>query len=66
MDEQLKQELLPKVLTQMVQITGILTPQDRLELILPIILDSIRDQEDEERRLTSILLIDELAETLGY
>jgi hypothetical protein len=49
----------------MVQITRLLTPQDRLEHILPIILDCIRDEEDEERRLTAILLIDELAETLG-
>lgn len=65
MDEQLKQELLPKILEQLVQITGYLTPADRLSLILPIILDSIKDEEDEERRLTSIVLIDELAETLG-
>jgi hypothetical protein len=36
-----------------------------LSVILPIILDSINDSEDEDRRLTSIILIDELAETLG-
>jgi hypothetical protein len=49
----------------MVQISQYLTPSDRQGLILPIILDSMRDQEDEERRLTSVVLVDELAETLG-
>lgn len=34
-------------------------------MILPIILESIKDEEDEERRLTSIILIEELCEVLG-
>ena len=65
MDEQLKQDLLPKILSQLALITSYLSQADRQTLILPIILDSIKDSEDEERRLTSIIIIDELCETLG-
>lgn len=42
-----------------------MTPYEREKYILPIIIDSIKDEEDEERRLTAVILIDELAETLG-
>lgn len=49
----------------MVQITKILTPVDRQDKILPIIQECIKDEEDEERRMNSVILVDELAETLG-
>jgi hypothetical protein len=32
---------------------------------LPIILESLKDQNDDERRLIAIRLIDELSESLG-
>ena len=64
-DETLKKEILPKVLEQMVQITKVLSEEDRISKIVPIILNSVTDEEDEERRLTSIALVDELAEVLG-
>ena len=32
---------------------------------MPIIQECIKDEEDEERRMNSIILVDELAETLG-
>ena len=32
---------------------------------MPIVLDCIKDDEDDERRLTGVILIDELAEVIG-
>jgi len=49
----------------MVQIAKLLTPHEREKKLLPIILDSIKDEEDEERRMSGLILIDELCEILG-
>jgi hypothetical protein len=65
LDETLKEQIFTQIIEQMVQITKILSPQDRENKILPIIQECIKDEEDEERRMNSIILIDELAETLG-
>ena len=35
-------------------------------MIVPIILDCLRDTEEEERRIVGITLVDELAEALGF
>jgi hypothetical protein len=64
-DDELKQSLLPQVLEQMVLITKLLSPQQREKQIVPIILGSLSDKDDEQRRITGVTLLDELAETLG-
>ena len=43
----------------------ILTCEDRTDRVLPIILDSIRDDADEERRILGLEMVDLLAESLG-
>ena len=52
-------------MNQLVIISNFLTNDDREKYILPIIMDSLKDQHDDERRLMAIRLIDELAESLG-
>lgn len=49
----------------MVQIAGLISHQQREKLIVPIILDCIKDSEDEERRMMGVSLLDDLAEILG-
>jgi len=64
-DDSLKKDLMPKVVEQMVLITSLLSQYEKEKLIVPIILESVKDEEDEERRFYGVVLIDELAETLG-
>ena len=64
-DDQLKKDLLPKAVEQMTQITKLLSDYEKEKLIIPIILDSIKDEDDEERRWCGVVLIEELAEALG-
>jgi hypothetical protein len=42
-----------------------MTEEDRTDRVLPIILDSIRDDSDEDRRILGLEMIDLLAESLG-
>jgi len=53
------------VLEQLVQATKQLSSEDRTDKVLPIILDSIRDDSDEERRILGLEMVDKLAELLG-
>jgi hypothetical protein len=50
---------------QLVQIAALMNEKQREKLIVPIILDCIKDAEDEERRIIGVTLVDELAEVLG-
>ena len=42
-----------------------MTSEDRAERVLPIILDCIRDDSEEEKRIVGLELVDKLAELLG-
>jgi serine/threonine-protein phosphatase 4 regulatory subunit 1 len=42
-----------------------MTSEDRTEKVLPIILESIRDDSDEEKRILGLELVDRLAEDIG-
>lgn len=42
-----------------------MTNEDRAEKVLPIILDCIRDDSDEEKRILGLELVDRLAEQIG-
>jgi hypothetical protein len=64
-DENLKQELQGGVIDLLVKATSILTTEDRTDKVLPIILESIRDDSDEERRILGLEMVDKLAELLG-
>lgn len=44
---------------------NLLTNEDRIEKVLPIILDNIRDDSDEERRILGLEMIEKLSEALG-
>jgi len=39
-----------------------MTNEDRTEKVLPIILESIKDDSDEEKRILGLELVDKLAE----
>lgn len=64
-DDKLKEEVLDRVLEQVVQIAQVLSKEDRSSLLVPVVLESLRDDSDEERRFIGIRLMDELVETLG-
>jgi len=64
-EDTLKQEIQNQVITQLVQISKVLTASDIEEKILPLVLDCIRDEESEDRRLTGVILFEELATILG-
>lgn len=49
----------------LVKTTDILTMEDRTDKVLPIILENIRDDSDEERRILGLEMVDRLAELLG-
>ena len=53
------------VIELLIKSTKTMTGEDRTEKILPIILESIRDDSDEEKRILGLELVDRLAEDLG-
>lgn len=61
-DETLKQDLQNDVIDLLVKVSKIMTNEDRTEKILPIILESIRDDGDEEKRILGLELVDRMAE----
>jgi hypothetical protein len=42
--------------------SSLLTAEDRTDKVLPIILENIRDDSDEERRILGLEMVDKLAE----
>jgi hypothetical protein len=64
-EEAFKQSVLDKVIQQLIQIMDCMTTSDKRRYIIPIIIDCIKDEEDDERRLVGVVLIDELAQSLG-
>lgn len=64
-DETLKQEIQSQVIEYFVQATTLLTIEDRTDKVLPIILESIKDDSDEERRILGLEMVDKLAELMG-
>ncbi len=42
-----------------------MTNEDRAERVLPIILENIRDDSDEEKRILGLELVDKLSELIG-
>ena len=64
-DETLKQEMQPQVLETLVRASQILTTEDRCDKVLPIILENIKDDSDEERRILGLEMVDKLCTYLG-
>lgn len=65
LDEQTKQDLQAEVIELLVRVCTLMTVEDRTERLLPLILDCIRDDSDEEKRILGLELVDKLAELLG-
>jgi hypothetical protein len=55
-----------EVIQLLVKISKLMTSEDRSEKILPIILESIRDDSDEEKRILGLELVDKLAMEIGF
>ena len=64
-DETLKQDIQGDVIDLLVKVSKLMTNEDRTEKILPIILECIRDDSDEEKRILGLELVDKLAEQVG-
>ena len=50
------------MISLLVDVSKIMTNEDRAEKVLPIILENIRDDSDEERRILGLELVDRLSE----
>jgi hypothetical protein len=50
------------VIDMLVKVTKIMTNEDKEEKILTIILEIVRDDSDEEKRILGLELIDRIAE----
>lgn len=53
--------MLDRVINHLVSIMDCMTLRDKRQYVLPIVLECIKDEDDEERRLTGVILVDELA-----
>ena len=62
MDENIKGDLQNDVIDLLVMVSKVMTHEDRTDKILPIILENIRDDGDEEKRILGLDLLDRLAE----
>ena len=60
-DEALKQDMQIEVIELLVKVSKIMTNEDRAEKVLPIILECIRDDSDEEKRILGLELVDKLS-----
>lgn len=63
--DQLKDQIKPAILEQLKIITNMLTEEDKNETIVPIILENLHDDSDEEKRILGLELLNSLAPTLG-
>jgi hypothetical protein len=50
----------PQVLETLVRASQILTTEDRSDKVLPIVLENIKDDSDEERRILGLEMVDKL------
>jgi len=60
-----RSDILDQVIGQLSQINKILTHEDRVDKVLPIVLDCLKDDSDEEKRIIGLNLLDKLAKDLG-
>lgn len=65
MDDTLKTELQPGVLATLVRASQLLTTEDRADKVLPILLEQLKDDSDEERRILGLEMVDKLCTHLG-
>jgi serine/threonine-protein phosphatase 4 regulatory subunit 1 len=49
----------------LVRVSKIMTQEDKAEKVLPIILEVVRDDGDEEKRILGLEMIDRMAEQIG-
>ena len=50
---------------QLAMITKVLINEDRIEKVLPIVLELLKDDTDEEKRIIGLELLDVLASDFG-
>ena len=64
-DDTTRSELLGIVIEQLAMITKVLINEDRIEKILPMVLELLKDDTDEEKRIIGLELLDVLAADFG-
>ena len=64
-DEQTKQDLQSEVVSMLANVTQIMTTEDKAEKVLPIVLEVVRDDSDEEKRILGLEIIDRIAMDIG-
>lgn len=61
----MKTDIQNTIIDMLVKVTKIMTNEDKAEKILPIILEIVRDDGDEEKRILGLELIDRIAPQIG-
>ena len=64
-DDNTRTELLGIVIEQLAMITKVLINDERIEYILPIVLELLKDDTDEEKRIIGLELLDVLSADFG-
>lgn len=64
-EDLLKLDLNNELIDLLVSVSQVLTDEDKAEKVLPIILEIVRDDGDEEKRIIGLDLIDRIAEYIG-
>jgi hypothetical protein len=57
--------LQPIILLLIAKVTSYLMPEDQSDIILPVLLELLKDDTDEDRRILGLELLDTLAPVLG-
>ena len=64
-EEFTKVELMPIIMDQLKKVTKFLMHEDRVDKILPMLLELLKDDSDEERRILGLEMLDLLASDFG-
>ena len=64
-DDNTRSELQDMAIEQLAMITKVLINEDRIEKVLPIVLELLKDDTDEEKRIIGLELLDVLANDFG-
>lgn len=64
-EDNTRSELLDVAIEQLAMITKVLINEDRIEKVLPIVLELLKDDTDEEKRIIGLELLDVLTADFG-
>lgn len=64
-DEHIRSDLQQTMIEVLVSAAKVMTQEDKADKILPIMLEVVKDDGDEEKRILGLDMIDKMAEMIG-